>query len=135
MSRWAHINGSIRFDGIAMLGMSAPDLGKTVSFEDPQKKWNECTVPMGSEGSIQHYMWKNPSESSLAAYTAMFWGDLRDFTDEEEILDYFKRVVKDQIIRSGIVEITTDKTRIYQYDNENNKWKFIPDPPDVKWIE
>ena len=131
MSQWTHVTACIRFDALRMVGMPnmKPDLGITASYEDAREKWDQCNVPCGSEGSLQHYMWEDPNTSSLAAYTAMFWGDLRDYDDEQEILDYFTRITEGKMIRSGVIEIAVEykSTKVYRYESD-------PDASEQRWI-
>ena len=124
MSQWTHVAGIIRFDGFVK-----PDLGKVVSLEycnmsddEYEKACEECEVPMGSEDSLQHQLWTNPREGNAARYTAMIWGDLRDYNDVDEIVAYFNRIVKGQRIRQACfeVDVTECPTMIFQY-NQSSK--------------
>ena len=130
MSQWTHINAVIRFDVIRVLGMKMPDLGKTLNYEgdDDISDWEdeECTVPCGSEGSMRYQVWENPSPNSAAGYTAMFWGDLRDYSDVEKIFNYFVKITSGQMIRSGLLEIEVegnDDILIYRYADD--KWNQL----------
>lgn len=119
MSQWTHVCGCIRYDALRMFGMPYSTLdeikklvGNTVSFEDPEEKWDKCNVPCGSEGSIQFVFWSNPSLTALAAYTVAVFGDLRDFGKEDvhKIEEWFKRVItaKNIMVRNAIVEICVE---------------------------
>lgn len=128
MSQWTHINAVIRFDALRMiLGEDKPDLGNTFNYESSDEECEKVSVPYGSEGSLQHQLWENPSRSAMAAYTAMFWGDLRDYSNLDEILSYFNKLTTGKLIRSGILEIDVEgsPTKIYRCDGYN----------DGKWIE
>lgn len=135
MSVWTHFAAVIRFDSLRVPGLEymelGPDLGKTCDWGDDQKVWEACNVPCGSEGSIQYQIWENPHQSSLAAYTAMIWGDLRDYEDRDELVAYLNRVTEGKMIRAGIAEIHTEyqKTLVYRYSSENEEWTNIYEDP------
>src|ERR1700677_3446136 len=99
MSIWTHVAATIRFDGLAGI-TAAPDLGKSVEYDSPQEDWGVCTVPVGSEGSLKTELWTNPDTHSITRYTATIFGDLRDYDDADEIIAYFKKITKDQMVRS-----------------------------------
>ena len=127
MSIWTHVNGIIRVDALRGLGIpgqdfKVKDFGDTVSYEDEKEKWDKCNVPCGSEGSLTVLLWTNPHEDSIAAYTISIFGDLRSYDNEQEIVDYFNKIVKDKMIRQGVfsfyVEETRGRTFVY---NDNDK--------------
>lgn len=128
MSQWTHVAGIIRFDGL-FLGeelFPQPDLGKTCHYDSQQEDWDLCNVPCGSEGSLQHSLHTNPDEASMARWVASFWGDLRDYSNEREIVDYFNRMVKERMIRQGCftvdVEFTSNNT--YCYNDETKQFEL-----------
>ena len=114
MSRWTHINGSIRVDGIHGITpmLNFKEIFKTASYEDDETKWEVCNVPKGSEGSIEINVWTNPTKSSLALYTINIWGDLRDFGTKEDIdgvRDWFTKTCKKLgPIRQAILQINDE---------------------------
>lgn len=119
MSQWTHVCGCIRYDALRLAGMPYSTIedikklvGNPVSFDDPEKKWDECNVPLGSEGSIQFVFWSNPSPNSLSAFTVAVFGDLRDFgkDDVPKIREWFNKVTtgKGVMVRSAIVEICVE---------------------------
>lgn len=116
MSQWTHVAGVIRFDDIR-LGTTKfiPELGKTVRYNDPPDKWNECNVPCGSEGSLEYYIKTNPDEHCIAAYVASIWGDLRDYENLQEIVDYFDRITKDKMIRQACFTVCIEGKGMYCY--------------------
>ncbi len=105
MSQWTHVNAVIRFDGMKDM-MPDPDLGSTVSFDDEQDTWDRCNVPCGSEGSLSYHL--EEVGEGMTRFTAAIWGDLRNYSDTEEIITYFKRITEGQMIRSGLVEIDVE---------------------------
>lgn len=123
MSIWTHVVGVIRFDGIEGL-MPKPDLGLTASYDDDEEAWDKCNVPCGSEGSISHSLSTNPRDSSVARYVANIFGDLRDYEDTNEVIEYFNRIVEGQMVRQGMFSVSVEygDTRSFFYD-------------DGKWIE
>lgn len=122
MSIWTHVNGCLRLDGIPTL-MDCSEkavrkiLGNTCKFDDKEEVWDNCTVPKGSEGSIQYSLAGN----GLVVWTIPIWGDLRDFRHEDvhEIVKWFGRITKtkDMMIRSFILEVQTEghKPKILKY--------------------
>lgn len=124
MSQWTHVNASIRFD--SLLGDGKPtvrELGIINSYYNP---YEFSIIPSGSEGSIEYTIVDTGSENALAANVVVFSGDLRDYENEQEILRYFKRIVKNKTIRSGILEIDieTKDTILYRY-RFNKGWVEI----------
>jgi len=132
MSQWTHVCGCIRYDALRMDGMPYSTIedikklvGNTVSFDDPEKKWDKCNVPCGSEGSIQFVFWSNPSPNSLSAFTVAVFGDLRNFgkDDVPKIREWFNKVTtgKGVMVRNAIVEICVEYEKepiILRYLNE-----------------
>lgn len=111
MSQWTHVGGVIRIDGIPSLaGLNQEQekaeiqkmLGNTCSYDDDESKWDACNVPCGSEGSLQHsYSFVGHDDvgkgfiasSSLTRSAIGIWGDLRDYDDEQEIINWFKGIL------------------------------------------
>lgn len=124
MSQWTHVAATIRFDALRFAGMGAPDLGKSCDFESDQGAWDVCDVPCGSEGSLQTHLWTNPKDHDLAAYTATIWGDLRDYSSVDEVLDYLDRICAGQMVRQGVAEIAVEyrDTVIARFDSERSTW-------------
>lgn len=130
MSIWTHIVGVIRFDSIQCIEENNFNCGNTVSFDDPEEKWDACNVPCGSEGSLEISYWKNPCKSSMASDTVTIFGDLRDYENEQEIIDYFNSLIKDKWVRQACFSLHVEYkgTRTFVYianDKEiNEKEKF-----------
>lgn len=129
MSQWTHVNASIRFDGIMRMGLpTEQELGRMCRWEDEDTShWDDSILPCGSEGSIQYQIVRNPNESSVAAMVVVFYGDLRDYNSEEEILKYFNTITKGKMIRSGMLEIDIEfkTTNTYCYDSDKGEWRCI----------
>jgi len=118
MSTWTHVVGVIRFDSLP--GMPEPNCGSTCEYEDDESIWDKCTVPCGSEGSLQISKWENPASCSIARYTYSIFGDLRHYENGQEIIDYFNKIVKGQNIRQAFFSfyIGGGGTRSFVYDNK-----------------
>ena len=127
MSIWTHVNASIRFDGIPALGTTIANLGHTCQFDSSEKIWGECNVPCGSEGSLQYRLWK--TGDGLVWYNAMIWGDLRDYDDIQQILDYLNKIIQGHIIRCGITAIHCEQQRekngIYKINIDTLTWDKV----------
>ena len=117
MSRWTHVSGIIRVDGLA--GIKEPDFDKLfkVAYWDQPKSWDHCNMPCGSEGSLKYKVEVNPDPTCLARYVVTIWGDLRDYGDEKQIFaieHWFRGIVKKlDLVRMAVMEVIEDK-------NENN---------------
>ena len=63
----------------------------------------------------------------MASHAVIFTGDLRDYDDENEILEYFKRIVIGKMIRSGILEIDIESqdTIIYRFESHNLTGEWV----------
>lgn len=125
MSIWTHVAGVIRYDAVCALGETHPDLGNTCTFGDDEAAWDKCNVPCGSEGSLVISKWTNPSDTSLAAYTVSIFGDLRDYDDDQEIINYFNRINNSMVTRQAIFTISggeQDDPRSYIFNHVANKF-------------
>lgn len=73
MSVWTHVAGVIRVDCIRCI-CEQPEFNKI---------FDACNIPMGSEGPLDFRVIENPEKDSLAAYTVVIFGDLRDFGSKD----------------------------------------------------
>lgn len=128
MSRWTHINGSIRVDSLRLLGDCQEPrfdkLFKTVTYEDIGDQ--ECNVPCGSEGSIDVKVYTNKNESCIAAYVVSFFGDLRDFGGQEDIESvkkWFNNICSKLWVRQAVLQILDEGddalSCVVEYKNES----------------
>lgn len=118
MSRWAHVNGSIRINAICSNckeGEIAEDIqkcfGTTVDFLDPAEVWDECTVPCGSEGSLQYEFIELNNKNSMNCGIVVIHGDLREYCNKQEIIDWIKKAISSSEIwwvRSLCIKIDID---------------------------
>jgi len=92
MSQWTHVCGCIRVDAFR-IGENDFErfqiesaLGRIVRYGDDDY---ETILPCGSEGSLEYEIYENPDKTCIAAYVVAIWGDLRDYSDVEEIEEWF----------------------------------------------
>lgn len=109
MSQWTHVAGLIRLDSIGVNIVRSPTriknekvkdavtkaLGNTCDYDSEREAWEKCTVPRGSEGSLQYEVYPNSDKDEHTAnwgYVAI-WGDLRGFGTEDlpNIQDWFEK--------------------------------------------
>lgn len=126
MSQWTHVNASIRFDSVFNLGLPTEDeLGRICDFYDEDTShWDNSILPCGSEGSIRYEIIRNEKDSDLAAMVIVFYGDLRDYDNKDYILEYFNRLTKGRMIRSGVLEIDIEYegAYVFNYNSEKEEW-------------
>jgi hypothetical protein len=125
MSQWAHVNGSIRIDGITGL-LPNPDfksMFRTCNYEDPEDKWKACNVPKGSEGSLKINIWQNPDDSCMARFTINIFGDLRDYENKDEIKNWFTDICTkhDLMIRDAVLTCDIEYNSISVFTFYNDK--------------
>jgi len=84
-------------------------------------------IPCGSEGSLEYKIVKTGTENSLACRAVIITGDLRDYDDANEILQYFDRITKGKMIRSGILEIDIEGQKLLIYRYSEDKWISVKD--------
>ena len=142
MSIWTHVAAIIRIDN---LGINPPDIGTKASWETfSEEKWrevlslsdDECdaecykiksTRPCGSEGSLDASLWVNPNKGRMPNYMVTIWGDLRDYKDFDEIIEYLSSITAGRSIRQGIATITKSggTTVNLRYSNDTQQWEKL----------
>jgi len=110
MSQWTHLAGIIRLDNLGAGMVRLPTarknekikqavvkaLGNTCDYDSLEAAWQCCTVPSGSEGSLQYKVLPNSdSDEDIHALSwgyAVIWADLRDRGSEDvpEIEKWFQ---------------------------------------------
>ena len=106
MSVWTHVAGVIRVDSIRGL-MPAPKFDK-IFVKSLWGDNNISNMPTGSEGSLDYRVIENPEESSIAAYTVVIFGDLRDCDADrtQDIKDWWERVLSEfDMVRQAVLQI------------------------------
>lgn len=120
MSVWTHVCGVIRIDKIRVLSDEKPYfpfiLGKELSYSDSLEKWEmahehpEGFMPFGSEGSLQKNVLENPDKRDVCAYIVTVFGDLRDYTSVDRVIDWFREVcakieLTDMWVRDAVITV------------------------------
>lgn len=133
MSKWTHVSGVIRIDDFSFISRRKRNTSKTVEkIIGPMclfEKWNnDSKLPTGSEGSIAYKVIQDKDESSLARFTVVFYGDLRDYDDLQEIKEWFiklreeieatdnEMIYRDAILKAWVE--STDKPLIIKLNDE-----------------
>jgi len=124
MSVWTHVSGSLRLDSIP--GMGPPIdlhevLGFTCTFDDNPNAWDACTVPCGSEGSLQFGTVPGVVPSSLNSHNVIIWGDLRDYENPDSVVEWFEErlsVLSDYRCRHR------GATLLAQTEGDNGWWLY-----------
>ncbi len=137
MSQRTHVAGIIRLDSIGAQVVrymyTGKDnelknnvhraLGNTWKYSDDVDTIKNCTVPQGSEGSIQYRVdTEYPADEdshSLSWGFVYIWGDLRDFGTEgiSKIENWFKNSLQ------TLSEPKIDKPIEHMTDRENEAWQ------------
>ena len=113
MSQWTHVAAIFRVDSFRFAGEKlnfTEIFGKELGYDDLDA-WYEADVcpekflPFGSEGSLHMSVWENPKVNHLAAYTVSVFGDLRDYSDIEKIMNWFDEKCKLVRIRQAVITV------------------------------
>lgn len=132
MSIWTHVAAVVRIDDFQTPnGTNYKDyFGKEIHFGDGVEAWNdyhkhpEDYLPCGSEGSLSSSIWVNPHTNHLDAYTVTIFGDLRDYSATEEILEWFKEKLKCiPMIRQAVITIEGIDVVTWNYVTDRD-WFF-----------
>jgi len=109
MSKWTHINASIRF-------FELPDYSKILKI----------APPLGSEGPLRFNIIKEDKNTRDSPVCISFTADLRDYDNRPEILEYFNKITASNLIKSGILEIDCPFSyiEVYRY-TDANKWILV----------
>jgi hypothetical protein len=116
MSQWIHVAGMIRLDNLGAALVKVPDvlpvtwkndqvkqaaenaLGCACDYNSTSEEWDHCTVPCGSEGSLQYQItpYNRRDHGVCWGYVAI-WGDLRDFGREDvpKIATWFNKALSE----------------------------------------
>lgn len=98
MSVWTHVSGVIRLDDYSFIKgkrNTKKDIEEIIGPMCLFHNWNSKTkLPCGSEGSLQYSIYESDNEAEIARFTVMFWGDLRDYDNTDEIKKWFIELKK-----------------------------------------
>ena len=133
MSVWTHVAGCVRIDALPFLRAEPVEdvvrraFGKTCAYEDDTEVWDECTVPCGSEGSVQYRVARTGTENELSWGLVYIWGDLRNYSNADEITTWLQGAINamraDGVWVRGLsvfVEIESGKQYSLITDDEGN---------------
>lgn len=126
MSIWTHVAGCIRVDGFIDQSGSedgkaeekiSSSMGKIINFADDDYT---TIIPCGSEGSLKYKWLRNEHTSAINIGQILIWGDLRDYSNVDEIEKWLTEIVanleKNHLyLRDGVVSV----------DAESNDDRFI----------
>lgn len=123
MSQWTHVAGLIRIDSVGATvitsGVIDKDhhiaevvrtaLGHTWKYDDSEEEADACSVPTGTEGSLQYVVQRNEGEEDSHGLSWGFvaiYGDLRNYESVEGIAEWFKGALEK--LRKPAAEITVE---------------------------
>lgn len=118
MSFWTHVNGSVRVDNFVDRA-----LFKTCSFDGTVEEQDACNVPEGSECSLDVQVWNSIERYRLMS-TINFFGDLRNYYNYQDIVDWITGVINDHkwFVRDGVI---TCNESVYIYMADVKKFTEI----------
>ncbi len=121
MSIWTHVAAVIRVDCFRYPNEDRFNfdnfVGKEIHFKDDEEKWDYAEehkdefMPFGSEGGLTKVIWENPDKNAVPSYTITIFGDLRDYNELDEIIEWFKRVCDKFHIRQACITCTNGYDR------------------------
>jgi len=126
MSVWTHVLGTIRFDNHDSKPILKPDFGVYCSPEEEDDSvWDNCIIPCGTEGSLHIELGKELDNESVARHIVLIFGGLRDYDDEQAIIDYFNKITENLAVRRALftLEVSgkTSRTFVWKLDNTENE--------------
>jgi hypothetical protein len=130
MSQWTHVAGVVRLDALRLDdGYKRPQLGREIHWGETEyaRPNDEFSVPEGSEGCLYVACHEDPDRKSLSSYTITVFGDLRDYDNEQEVVDYFNKLANPGIsvgyVRQAIftVDVEGRSEAVYRFEFENGK--------------
>ena len=143
MSYWTHVTATFRIDCLdrdEMPNMIKKVMGQTLEFGEAPDP-NTYYLPYGSEGSLHYEIIENPNETSIAAYTVTVFGDLRDYTDADAIIEWFESVCSNFMMRQAVITLyVNDGPVIYgaltHYDADTNYYDYteMSEDENGNWI-
>lgn len=126
MSTWTHVAAIFRIDAVkGFLGPQSKDdikmvLGPIARFNGLEEDWDACTLPLGSEGSLEYDIWENENHHMIDAFTVSVFGDLRDYYETESIEEWFNSLCSKFMVRQAVCIAETEgcEAKVFQYKME-----------------
>lgn len=126
MSNWTHVAAIFRVDSLEDINFE-DIFGKELHYTDEPDVWDEARehpekfLPLGSEGSLEMSVWRNPEDHYTARYTVSVFGDLRDHDRVDEIIKWFDDKCKQLWIRQAVITVENEwwnetKTKTYEHE-------------------
>jgi hypothetical protein len=129
MSIWTHVVGCIRVDGIPGIspicdsGVLQGILGEIRDYDWDGDESIPTKLPGGSEGTLQYRTIEYGE--GLTWMVVAIWGDLRDYSNVDEIERWWNEVIRDleHNIRDAVLTVKVEgqgsKTFTYKQDEDN----------------
>lgn len=122
MSLWTHVSAIARVDSFGEIDFEK-EFGKEVHFDSDENTWRDAEehpekyLPLGSEGSLNMSVWETSEENNLARYTVSIFGDLRNYYEYNNLINWFKNKLENMMIRQAsiTVELEFDKSYSWVY--------------------
>lgn len=140
MSAWVHVAAIARIDYIPVLNDGAEvdfdkAFGKECLWDSDRSVWYDAKynkddyLPMGSEGSLRKTVWVNPHKNHADQYTVSIFGDLRNVTDGQWIIDWFKDKLSKMFVRQATITVDSAYGGVttWTFDIENAEAPDIDD--------
>ncbi len=117
MSAWVHVAAIARIDYLPILNNGEEIdfdkvFGRECLYDDGDFEYaaehEDEFLPMGSEGSLRKTVWVNPHKNHADQYTVSIFGDLRDVTNGQWIIDWFKKKLDDLYVRQATIAVMSD---------------------------
>lgn len=116
MSIWTHVTGIIRLEtGLKLDNNDIENLiGKRILYRAPQelkdeyKEHPERFMPKGSTGSLNFNIYNNENKYELTSCIISIFGDLENYSNTDEIIEWFKSRVRSSIytVRQACITVS-----------------------------
>lgn len=138
MSAWVHVAAIARIDYLPVLNDGTEidfdtAFGKECLWDDGDFEYaaehEDEFLPMGSEGSLYKTVWVNPHKNHADQYTVSIFGDLRDVTDGQWIIDWFKNKLRKMWVRQATITVDAEYGGVttWTFDRETAEAPDIDD--------
>jgi hypothetical protein len=131
MSNWTHVNASIRYDAenAKFENLISPkDLGIIQKYGSDIKT---DFIPCDGYTSLDYHILDTGEDTPrIACRVVVVIGDLENYMNVEEVLAYFTKITTGKIIRSGLLEICTDRdvyceSNFYHYHRIDRTYRYV----------